>query len=59
MKRSYLYRLSRLHMLALEHEWKADPCTPARASRSERTQRIAAAYLKALKQQRHALEVAA
>ena len=39
-----LERLSRLHFLCVVSELQADPCTPQRAARGRRADRVAQAY---------------
>ena len=39
-----LERLSRLHFLCVVSEMQADPCTPQRAARGRRADRVAQAY---------------
>ena len=39
-----LERLSRLHLLCVVSELQADPCTPQRAARGRRADRVAQAY---------------
>ena len=43
-EQSRLARLARLHFLAKASEIDADPCTPERATRARRADRILAAY---------------